>query len=71
MPTWWVNYHVVFEIDREKEPSGVPSLFIDGTQWIKRHDEMTIDEPDIHTEEQALDYLEDLFGNNSTQFAIK
>ena len=54
MPAWWVKYHVVFEIDREN----------DETQLIKRHDEMTIDEPDIQTEEQALEYLEDLFTNS-------
>ena len=64
MTTWRVKYHVVFEIDREKEASSIPSLFIDGKQFIKRHDEMTIDEPDIHTEEQALEYLEDLFTNS-------
>jgi len=64
MTTWRVNYHVLFEIDREKEASSIPSLFIDGKQFIKQHDEMTIDEPDIHTEEQALEYLEYLFTNS-------
>ena len=64
MPTWWVKYHVVFEIDRGNKPSGVPSLFSDGTQILKRHDDMTIDEPDIHTEEQAREYLEDFFKNS-------
>ena len=47
MPTWWVNYHVVFEIDREEEASSITSLFIDGKQWITRPDEMTIYEPEL------------------------
>ena len=54
MPTWWVRYHVEFEIDRGS----------DGTQIVKRDNDMTIADANIHTEEQVHEHIKDLYTNS-------